>query len=130
MLITNKLLYKYYTKEVININIQSKINKLVIALLQMDKIIKIQVQENYSFKFKRTFRTYKIVETTETEIKLKQEYYSLKKEYKNKIKSPNVEEKLRTLKADLQYMKVPVIEFRNKVEILIYLAERYKELIS
>lgn len=114
----------------ININIQSKINKLVIALLQMDKIIKIQVQENYSFKFKRTFRTYKIVETTETEIKLKQEYYSLKKEYKNKIKSPNVEEKLRTLKADLQYMKVPVIEFRNKVEILIYLAERYKELIS
>lgn len=122
----------FYAKkqEVININIQSKINKLVIALLQMDKIIKIQVQENYSFKFKRTFRTYKIMETTETEIKLKQEYYSLKKEYKNKIKPPNVEEKLRTLKADLQYMKVPVIEFRNKVEILIYLAERYKELIS
>lgn len=114
----------------IKINIQSKINKLVMALLQKDRIIKIQVQENYSFKFKRIFKNYKIVETTETEIRLKQEYHSLKKEYKNKIKPPEIEEKLRTLKVDLQYMKVPAIEFRNKVEILIYLAERYRELVS
>ena len=50
------------------INIQSKINKIILALFQYGRIIKIQTQENYSLNFKKVFRIYKVMETTEKEI--------------------------------------------------------------
>lgn len=109
-------------------SVQTKINKLVIALIQLGRIIKIQTQENYSIKFKKIFKTYKIIETTETEIELKKKYYELKKEYKRKGKPPNLLAKLEEMKEALNMLKMPVIEVKNKIEILMYLHNRYKEL--
>lgn len=111
-------------------NIQKQIDKLIIAFKQQDKIIKISVDENYSLKFKKVFRIYKIYETTETEILLKREFYKLRKEYKNKIKPPEIEEKLDTMKKELENIRVPKVELKNKIEVLKYLANRYKELIE
>lgn len=111
-------------------NIQNQINKLILAFNQKQKIIKISTKENYSLKFKKVFKTYKLQETTETEILLKKEYYSLKKEYKNKIKPPEIVEKLDTMQKQLIDIKVPVKECKNKIDILKYLANRYKELIE
>lgn len=109
-------------------NTQSIINKLVLAFKQKEKIIKISVEENYSLKFKKIFKKYKLQETTETEIELKQKYYKLKKEYNDKGKPPSMKDELEKLKFDLSQMKVPVIEFSNKIEIIKYLADRYKKI--
>lgn len=111
-------------------NIQNQINKLILAFNQKQKIIKISTKENYSLKFKKVFKTYKLQETTETEILLKKEFYKLKKEYKNKIKPPEIKEKLDTMKKELESIRVPKVELKNKIEVLKYLANRYKELIE
>lgn len=112
----------------IEINIQTKINKIILALLQQDRIIKIQTQENYSMKFKKIFRVYKIIETTETEIELKKEFYSLRREYKNKSKPPEIIEKIKKIKLEIDSLKIPKVECKSKVKVLLYLIERYKSL--
>lgn len=109
------------------INIQNKINKIILALFQYERIVKIQTQENYSLKFKKIFRIYKVIETTEREIEVKKEFYKLKKEYKNRIKPPDIENRLEILKTEMKSLKIPVIEFKNKIEVLKYLIERYKK---
>lgn len=110
--------------------IQPKVNKLIMALMQCGKIIKIQTQENYSMKFKKIFRTYKIVETTEEEIELKKRYYKLKKEYKARGKPPDMLKKIQELKQEIDLNKRPIIEVSNKIDILQYLVGRYKELVE
>lgn len=110
--------------------IQPKVNKLIMALMQCGKIIKIQTQENYSMKFKKIFRTYKIVETTEEEIELKKRYYKLKEEYKARGKPPDMLKKIQELKQEIDLNKRPIIEVSNKIDILQYLVDRYKELVE
>ena len=91
------------------INIQSKINKIILALFQYGRIIKIQTQENYSLNFKKVFRIYKVMETTEKEIEIKKEFYELKKEYKNRFKPPDIENRLNDLKEEIEsLMKVSI----------------------
>lgn len=110
--------------------IQSKIDKLTMALMQIGKIIKIQTQENYSMKFKKIFRTYKIIETTEEEIELKKRYYKLREEYKARGKPPDMLKKIQELKQEIDLNKRPIIEASNKIDVLQHLVGRYKELVE
>lgn len=111
-------------------NVQGTINKLVLGFENKGKIIKISVEECYSLKFHRKFKKYIMQETTETEIELKQKYYKLRKEYKENGKPPRMKEELKYLKTELDRMKILPVEFKNKIELLKYLSERYKELIA
>ena len=111
-------------------NAQKLIDKLVLAFNQKGKIIKISTIENYSLKFNKLFKRYKLKETTIEELELRHQYYQLKKEYKNRGKPPGIERELKEIEDRLESMVVPVIDFKNKIEIVKYLAAKYKELIE
>lgn len=99
--------------------IQSKINKLVLAFLQKEIIVKISTNQSYSLKF-----------TTETDILLRKELYALRTEYKGKSKPFRIKNRIEELKAEIKEMTEPKLEFKNKIEMLVYLSERYKELVT
>lgn len=109
--------------------IQSKINKLVLAFLQKEIIVKISTNQSYSLKFKKMFTNYSVKFTTETEILLRKELYALRTEYKGKSKPFRIKNRIEELKAEIKEMTEPQLEFKNKIEMLIYLSERYKELV-
>lgn len=108
-------------------NINKSIDKLVVAFLVRGKLIKINSNKLWSRKYKKMFTKYTVIETTETEIELKQKLYELIKENKrNSVHSEEITE----LKRQISEINIPAKEFTNKVGILKHLASRYKELIE
>lgn len=115
-------------------SIQKKINKLIAALLYIHNIIiKIKIEDRYSILNKKVFKMYRIIETTEEEILLKQEYYRLLKECKKKNYPPDLKKELLKSKEKLEKIKKPSLEFFKKIDVLVYLVKRfryYEELIK
>lgn len=113
-------------------NIQKKINKLVLAFKMKGKIIKIDQKQLYSHKYEKVFTVYNFSETTKDEMKLKFDLRELKKEEKEtkdkKIRK-ELEEKIKKITKKLSEIKVPSIEFSKKINLLLYMVERYKELV-
>lgn len=108
-------------------NIQKKINKLITAFLYVYKvIIKVQVEERYSLSKNRIFRVYKIVENTEEELLLKQEYYKLLNQYKSKGRPSHMKKELTRYEQKIKELKKPMVEFFKKIDVLVYLVKRYK----
>lgn len=120
--------------EVSIMSIQKKINKLIAALLYIHNIIiKIKIEDRYSILNKKVFKMYRIIETTEEEILLKQEYYRLLKECKKKNYPPDLKKELLKSKEKLEKIKKPSLEFFKKIDVLVYLVKRfryYEELIK
>lgn len=112
-----------------SINIQGKINKLVMAFNQMGKVIKISSEQFYSTKYHKTFTEYKVQETTEEEILKKRELYELKKKYKDN-KSQKLLDRITELQLDIKNNEIPSCKYRSKIDILLHLSRRYKELIE
>lgn len=111
-------------------NAQAIINKLKMAFFSKGIIIKISVEERYSLSYHRTFKKYKVVETTETELEMKKEYYDLKKEYKNRGEPLELKILLEEKKRELAKIKKLPKEFSNRIDIVKYLSEKYKELVK
>lgn len=109
-------------------NAHKLIDKLVLAFDRKGKIISVSTEENYSLKLKKMFKRYKLKETTVEELELKRKYYQLKKEYKNRGKPPGIRNEIQELGERLKNVSVPVVEFTSKVDLVKYLAEKYKGL--
>lgn len=112
--------------------IQNDINNLVTAFRMREVIIKINSNQVYSIKFKKTFTTFEVKENTIAELKLLKKLRDKKvmlKEYKkDKTKAEEVdklEKEVEKLKEKTDKLYVPKREFRNKIDMLIYLADRY-----
>lgn len=113
-------------------NIQKKINKLVLAFKMKGKIIKIDQKQIYSHKYEKVFTVYNFSETTKEEMKLKAEMRNLKKEVKE-TKDSEVRKKgnkrIGVIMDELSEIKIPSIEFSKKIDLLLHMVERYKELV-
>ena len=105
--------------------VQSKINKLTLAFQMKGKILKINQEQFYSSKYDKVFNKYKVKETCPEEITLKKTYKEIKSDLKKGF-DEELYKKFEKIKTRLDNLYVPNMEFKNKMSILIYLAERYK----
>ena len=105
--------------------VQSKISKLTLAFQMKGKILKINQEQFYSSKYEKVFNKYKVKETCPEEITLKKRYKEIKSELKKEF-NKELNDKFEKIGKRLCELHVPNMEFKNKVSILIYLAERYK----
>lgn len=113
--------------------IQNDINSLVMAFRAKDIIIKINTKQVYSIKYKKTFTSFELKENSIKELKLlaklREKKARLKEIKKDKTKADEIdklEKETNILKEKTDKMYIPKREFRNKVDMLVYLADRYK----
>lgn len=116
--------------------IQGKIYKLVLAFRQRKRIIKININQNWSIKYNKMFTVYTVKEQTIEELELKKVFWDKKKLLKQ-LKGTNAKEEVNTLKKELHQLECKIEEitvlnqeFRNKIDVLVYLAERYKKVVE
>lgn len=107
--------------------VHSKIYKLTLALRQKGIIVKMNSEQRYSLKLDKVFTRYSIKETTVEEVKLRKIYYKKREEAK---KDFSLLEEVQDLKQQVESMAIPVKEFNSKLDIMIYLAKRYKEVAN
>lgn len=112
--------------------IQNDINNLVTAFRMRDIIIKINTNQFYSIKFKKTFTIFELKENTIKELKLlrklnekKSDLKALKKDKGKTELVEKLEKEVEALKEKTDKLYVPKREFRNKIDLLVYLANRY-----
>lgn len=104
--------------------IQSKINKLKMAIASEGRVVKINIEQFYSKEKKRLFVCYKVSEVTPKKYEIKDQIKELKK------KKANKEEVERLKKYVKDNYLVGTEEFFRKIDLLLFLVKYYKEKVT
>lgn len=105
------------------------IYKLRRALNKEGIIVKISTEEFYSVKHEKLFTKHKVQFTTKEEIKLRSELYNLKqkKKYETGKEKRKIEDSIEDIDNKIKKITYPKQEFFKEIDVLLYLADKYKE---
>ena len=106
------------------VNIQSKINKLMLAIQSKGRAIKINTEQFYSKEKQRMFTCYIISEITPKKYEIKDRIKKMKKDKADK-------EEIDKLKLYVENNYISgTIKFYKKLDILLFLVEFWKEKVN
>lgn len=116
--------------------IQNKINKLIIALKMRGIITYINAEQSYSLELKKTFTYYIVRFTTEENIVYRKELRLklainkelIKKCSKGSYEYSRLKQIIEGINSEIKFSCSSKNEFTSKVKILLFLADKYKEL--
>lgn len=119
------------------------IKKLIMAMRHKGRIVKLSKQEFYSYKFQKVMSKYEFHEMTRLEVDKREEMrskkallqsvkYMTQEEFKEAIGGDkfdfcmNLSDEISYLKEKIKMIKLEKIDFINKVELVKFLAESFK----
>lgn len=103
------------------------------AFKMKGKIVKINKEQRYSLKLSKIFNVYTVQITTENEIVMRSMLYQLKKDLKNAqdIETKlDIEDRIQDLTNAINDITIPKLETFKQIDILLYLADKYKEVVD